>query len=134
MASATSLIDLFDESNHVQLPGGILESFGRLFKNDLKLYVYPLQRAADEALTTVNDIRVRPELQPLYDYLAGRGSFVHLDNCKPEFLTIFRRDVLRRIAANDDSWESMVPADVAELIKRRSFFGYIKASRYQDSD
>jgi hypothetical protein len=27
-----SLIDLFDEKNHAQLPGGILESFGRLFK------------------------------------------------------------------------------------------------------
>jgi hypothetical protein len=124
-----SLIDLFDESNHVQLPGGILESFGRLFKNDLKLYVYPLQRSPGEELTTVNDIRVRPELQPLYDYLAGRGSFVHLDNYKPEFLPIFSRDVLRRIAANDDSWESMVPADVAELIKRRAFFGYVKPSR-----
>jgi hypothetical protein len=129
-----SLIDLFDESNHVQLPGGILESFGRLFKNDLKLYVYPLQPSPGEELTTVNDIRVRPELQPLYDYLAGRGSFVHLDNYKPEFLPIFSRDVLRRIAANDASWESMVPANVADLIKRRSFFGYIKASRYEDRD
>jgi hypothetical protein len=37
--------------------------------------------------------------------------------------------VLRRIAANDDSWESMVPADVAALIKRRAFFGYGKPSR-----
>src|SRR6266576_514318 len=37
-----SLIDLFDERNHAQLPGGILESFGRLFKNGVKLYVYPL--------------------------------------------------------------------------------------------
>ena len=129
-----SLIDLFDESNHVQLPGGILESFGRLFKNDLKLYVYPLQPSPGEELTTVNDIRVRPELQPLYDYLAGRGSFVHLDNYKPEFLPIFSRDVLRRIAANDASWESMVPANVADLIKRRSFFGYVKASRYEDRD
>ena len=36
-----SLIDLFDERNHAQLPGGILESFGRLFKNDLRLFVYP---------------------------------------------------------------------------------------------
>ena len=43
-----SLIDLFDEKNHAQLPGGILESFGRLFKNDLKLYVYPLQPSPDE--------------------------------------------------------------------------------------
>ena len=121
-----SLIDLFDEKNHAQLPGGILESFGRLFKNDLKLYVYPVQPSPDDELKTVNDIKVRPELQPLYDYLAGRGSFVHLDNYRPEFLPIFSREVLRRIAAKDDSWESMVPLEVAELIKRRAFFGYVK--------
>jgi hypothetical protein len=121
-----SLIDLFDEKNHARLPGGILESFGRLFKNDLKLYVYPVQPSPQDELKTVNDIKVRPELQPLYDYLAGRGSFVHLDNYRPECLPIFSRDVLRRIAATDDSWESMVPPDVAELIKRRAFFGYIE--------
>src|SRR5487761_1451426 len=120
-----SLIDLFDEKNHAQLPGGILESFGRLFKNDLKLYVYPVQPSPEDELKTVDDIKVRPELQPLYDYLAGRGSFVHLDNYRPEFLPIFSRDVLRRIAADDESWERMVPAEVAELIKRRRFFGYV---------
>ena len=108
------------------MPGGILESFGRLFKNDLKLYVYPMLPAPDDELTTVDDIKVRADLQPLYDYLAGRGSFVDLDNYKPEYLPIFSRDVLRRIAANDDSWESMVPAEVAELIKSRGFFGYVK--------
>jgi hypothetical protein len=121
-----SLIDLFDEKNHAQLPGGILESFGRLFKNDLKLYVYPLQPSGDDELKTVDNVRVPPELQPLYDYLAGRGSFVHLDNFRPEFLSIFSRDVLRRIAADDPSWEDMVPTDVAALIKRRAFFGYVK--------
>ena len=124
-----SLIDLFDEKNHAQLQGGILESFGRLFKNDLKLYVYPVQPSPEDELKTVDDIKVRPELQPLYDYLAGRGSFVHLDNYRPEILPIFSRDVLRRIAANDDSWESMVPPDVAELIKRRAFFGYTEPAR-----
>jgi len=121
-----SLIDLFDEKNYTQLPGGILESFGRLFKNDLKLYVYPLRPAPDDELVTVDDIKVRPELQPLYDYLAGRGSFVNLDNYRPDCLHIFSRDVLRRIAAADESWESMVPDEVAALIKRRSFFGYVK--------
>jgi hypothetical protein len=122
-----SLIDLFDEKNHAQLPGGILESFGRLFKNELKLYVYPVQPSSDDELKTVDDIKVRPELQPLYDYLWGRGSFVHLGNYRPEYLHILSRDVLRRIAANDDSWETMVPAEVAELIKRRCFFGYAKS-------
>jgi hypothetical protein len=124
-----SLIDLFDEKNHAQLPGGILESFGRLFKNDLKLYLYPLRPSPEEQLHTVNDIRVQPELQPLFDYLAGRGSFVDLDNYRPECLHIFSRDVLRRIAAADDSWETMVPANVAELIKRRAFFGYVRPGR-----
>jgi hypothetical protein len=121
-----SLIDLFDEKNHAQLPGGILESFGRLFKNDLKLYVYPMKPSADDELKTVDDIKVRTELQPLYDYLWGRGSFVHLGNYNPAYLPIFSRDVLRRIAACDDSWETMVPAEVAELIKKRSFFGYTR--------
>jgi hypothetical protein len=121
-----SLIDLFDEKNHAQLPGGILESFGRLFKNELRLYVYPLRPSPEADLKTVDDIKVQPELQPLYDYLAGRGSFVNLDNYKPEFLSIFSRDVLRRIAADDESWEDMCPAEVAALIKRRGFFGYVK--------
>jgi hypothetical protein len=121
-----SLIDLFDEKNHAQLPGGILESFGRLFKNDLKLYVYPVKPSADDELKTVDDIKVQTELQPLYDYLWGRGSFVHLANYNPEYLPIFSRDVLRRIAACDDSWENMVPVEVAELIKKRSFFGYTR--------
>jgi hypothetical protein len=51
---------------------------------------------------------------------------VHLDSYRPEYLPIFSRDVLRRVAARDDSWETMVPPEVAELIKRRSFFGYCK--------
>jgi hypothetical protein len=129
-----SLIDLFDEKNHAQLPGGILESFGRLFKNGLKLYVYPLQPGPDDELKTVDDIKVQPEIQPLYDYLAGRGSFVNLDNYCPEYLPIFSRDVLRRIAANDESWETMVPEAVATLIKRRSFFGYVKPGRQSLDD
>ncbi len=88
-----------------------------------------MQPTPDDELKTVDDIKVRPELQPLYDYLWGRGSFVSLDNYRPEFLPIFSRDVLRRIAAYDDSWEDMVPAEVAELIKRRALFGYAKTPR-----
>ncbi len=117
-----SLMDLFNESNHAALPGGILESFGRLFKNDLKLFVYPMLR--DDRITTVDDLSVSEDLQPLYDYLARRGSFVGLDNYKPDYLPILSRDVLRRIASGDASWETMVPPEVGELIKKRGFFGY----------
>ncbi|MEJ7726812.1 MAG: TonB-dependent receptor [Actinomycetes bacterium] len=117
-----TLMDQFDENNHVDLPGGILESFGRLFKNDLRLFVYPMLR--DGAVTNIHNLGVGPELQPLYDYLERRGSFVDLDNYKPEYLPILSRDVLRRIAGGDPSWEPMVPAEVGALIKQRGFFGY----------
>ena len=57
---AGSLCDLFDEKYYTQLDGGILESFGRLFKNDLKLYIYPLQDRKTGELTTVENLRVPP--------------------------------------------------------------------------
>ncbi len=119
-----SLIELFEEKYYTQLPGGILESFGRLFKNDLKLFVYPLRPHQAAELKTVGNLDVPPPLKPLYDYLAARGSFVQLDNYNPEYLSIFSRDVLKRIASSDDSWEQMVPDEVAAVIKKRSFFGY----------
>ncbi len=117
-----SLIDLFDESAFADLPGGILEAFGRLFKNDLRLFVYPMLR--DGEVTTVGTLEVSETLRPLYDYLARRGSFVDLDNYKPEHLPILSREVLRRITAGEEGWEPMVPPEVESLVKARGFFGY----------
>jgi hypothetical protein len=121
---APSLIELFDEKYYAALPGGILESFGRLFKNNLKLYVYPLLNGETGEIVTVENLPVAPELRKLYGYLADRGSFVALDNFNPEYLSIFSRDVLEKIGAGDDSWESMVPEGVSKMIRERQFFGF----------
>jgi hypothetical protein len=120
-----SLLDLFDESHYADLPGGILESFGRLFKNELRLFVYPMLR--DDRVVTVDTVEVAEDLRPLYEYLHRRGSFVALDNYKPDYLQILSRDVLRRIPTDDDTWREMVPPEVADLITKRGFFGYQRA-------
>jgi hypothetical protein len=117
-----SLLDLFDEAHHAELPGGILESFGRLFKNDLRLFVYPMLRG--DQVVTVDTVEVDDDLTPLFEYLNRRGSFVGLDNFKPDYLPILSRDVLKRIPTEDTTWEPMVPPEVGELIKKRGFFGY----------
>lgn len=124
-----TLLELFDEKYYVQLPGGILESFGRLFKNNLKLFVYPMQDQLTGYLTTVEIATVASELQKLYGYLHDRGSFVPLDNYNPDYLQILSRDVMKRIADRDPVWEQMVPEAVCELIKKRGFFGYAKGPR-----
>lgn len=123
---AGSLVELFTEKYYTELEGGILESFGRLFKNDLKLYIYPLLDPDSGDLTTVDNLEVAPELRKLYRYLVDKGCIEQLDNHNPECLSTFSRQVLAMIEAGDDGWLKHVPAEVAKVIQDRGFFGYRK--------
>ena len=49
-----SVYELFAEKYYADLPGGILENFGRFFKNDLKIYAYPLQRGPKDELHVID--------------------------------------------------------------------------------
>jgi hypothetical protein len=64
------------------------------------------------------------DLRSLYRHLVERGRIKQLDNFDESLLHIFSRDVLRRIKDEDAAWERMVPPEIAEVIKRRRFFGY----------
>ena len=122
-----SLLDLFQEKYYTELEGGILEAFGRLFTKDLRIYVYPLQNQTVGALTTVENVEMPENLRSLYHYMVERGKIKQLDNFDTSLLNIFSRDVLQRIKNGDTSWEAMVPSEVAEVIRRRRFFGYKEA-------
>jgi hypothetical protein len=119
-----SLRDLFDEHYYDHLDGGILESFGRLFKNDLKLFVYPLKDQATGQLVTVQKLRVAPHLQSLYEHLVANGYIESIDYYDKNYLPIFSRDVLVKIREGDRTWETMVPPEVSAIIKERRYFGY----------
>ena len=43
-----NLLEIFNEKYYENLEGGILESFGRLFRNAVKLYIYPMRQEAYE--------------------------------------------------------------------------------------
>ncbi|MHB1769242.1 MAG: TonB-dependent receptor, partial [Phycisphaerae bacterium] len=118
-----TLIDLFDVTYYANLEGGILEAFGRLFKNDHKLYIYPLKNS-DSCLTTTETLDFTSELKKLFGYLVESGWIEQLNNYNPEYLSIFSRDVLNKIQTRDEAWETMVPPPVAEIIKKRGLFGH----------
>ncbi len=116
-----SVREIMDESYYEGLEGGILESLGRLFKNDLKLYVYPLLENGD--VVTAETMTPAPNLRHLYQHLLDNQRVVPLPDYRREYLPIFSREVLACIAQSDGSWESMVPEAVAEKIKECGYFG-----------
>ena len=122
-----SLQDLFKEQYYAELEGGILEAFGKLFTKDLRIYIYPLRDPITGQLTTVQNVQMPGALQSLYCHLVERGRIEQLDNYDESLLHIFSRDVLRRIKDHDSSWESMVPPEIAEVIKLQHYFGYREA-------
>ncbi len=119
-----SLRELFDENYYSKLEGGILESFGRLFKQNLKLYVYPLKDRETGQLISVERLKVAPHLHNLYEHLTENKYIESIDFYNKDYLPIFSRDVLAKIRESDSTWESMVPPRVAQIIKERKFFGY----------
>ena len=119
-----TLRNIFDEKFYADLEGGILESFGRLFKNDLKLYVYPVLDLKSSSLITAGNLRVAPHLRHLYAYLIENRLIEGMRDFDESALAILSRDVLARLRSGDPSWEEMVPPVVAMMIKARRLFSY----------
>ena len=119
-----NLKELFDEKYYELLEGGILESFGRLFKNDLKLYIYPFMDPAYPELTTIANMDVPEHVTHLFKHLVQSGYIEQIEKVHREYLGIFSRAILTKIRNRDHSWEKMVPPQVAEVIMKNSFFGY----------
>ena len=129
----SSLFDLFKEEYYAGLEGGILEAFGKLFTKNLRIYVYPLLNQAADALNTGAIEEVPAEMRALYQHLMERGKIKPLDNFDRSVLHIFSREVLKRIKDHSAPWEDMVPQEIAEVIKKRRFFGYHEPKQIEES-
>ncbi len=122
------LRDIMDEKFYTDLPGGIMESLGQLFRKDVKLYVYPSLDKSGK-LTTVGNMEVAPHLKHLYAHIVENKFVEDIRNYTPSYLSIYSGDVLKKIENGDASWEKCVPAPVAEVIKKKRLFGYGQAPK-----
>jgi hypothetical protein len=118
-----TLKELFEERYYSELSGGILESFGRMFKNDLKLYVYPFKDPTSGAIITAGNLRVAPHLRHLYLYLMENFFIQPMRDVNEANMLILSRTVLRMLQDGEAGWEDMVPGEVAALIKERKLLG-----------
>lgn len=121
---AGSVRDLFNENYYTGLEGGVLESFGKLFTKNLRIYVYPLLDPATRQLVTADSLEIPAGLSHLHRHLVDQGKLRQLQHFDSSVLHIFSRDVLKRIKECDESWQQMVPAAIADVIRKKGLFGY----------
>jgi hypothetical protein len=119
-----SLEEIFDEKYYLNLEGGILEALGRMFKGNMKLFVYPMIDEKSGEIVTATKLEVAPNLRSLYQYLIDNCFIEEITHFHPEYLRIYPPDALAKIQSGDPAWERMVPPDVVRVIKDRRFFGY----------
>ncbi len=117
-----SLKQIFNEEYYEDMSGGILESFGRMFKHDLRLYVCPELDSSTGKTIGINDLQVAPHLQHLLQYLIENNYVKPLDTVNEAYLAIFSHDVLDMIRAGERGWELMVHDEVADIIRQRRLF------------
>ncbi len=124
---AGELSQLFGD-DRAERAGELLESFGRLLRNDARLYVYPLRDPQSGALTTADTLSVPDSFGDFYRFLLGAGRVRALTGYDEGVLGIFSPEVLAAIRSDGDDggngWEAQVPNGVAEVIKKRKLFGY----------
>jgi len=118
-----SLIEILNEKYYTNLEGGILEALGRMFKGGLKLYVYPMIDEASGKIVAATQIKVAPNLRSLFQYLIDNQYVQEITDYNPEYLRIHPPDVLAKLRSGDSRWEQLVPPEVAQMIKKRQFFG-----------
>jgi hypothetical protein len=118
-----NLVDIFDEKYYRHLSGGILESFGKLFYRDMKVYLYPMLNENGEIVNS-ETLRVHPRMKELYKFFKFNGKVEDITNYNPENLEVFSREVLKMISDSKPGWESMLPSGVSEIIKNQNLFGY----------
>ena len=121
---AGGLGTLFDEIHYQNLDGGMLEAFGRLFKSDVKVFVYPMRLPGTSELITASTFQPPAALSGLFEYLVSSGAIVQLEKYREDVLHIYSDDVLALIEQGNEGWQEMVPPKVAEAIQEHGLFGH----------
>jgi len=120
---ALRLRDIMDEKFYTDVPGGLMESLGQLFRKGVKLYAYP-SLSRDSQLTTGDKVKVAPNLQHLYVHLIENGLIENIRGYNFDCLSSYATDILQQIQSGDPAWEKGVPAEIAAVIKSKGLFGY----------
>jgi len=114
------LNELFKPKWSENLAGGLLESFGRLFKNGVTLHVFPWRNRRSGELVTAENFRAPEDSVHLYRHFVANHRIVPIDCEDQDLLAYTGRDVCRMILAGDSEWRKLVPEVAWTMAERHA--------------
>lgn len=110
-------------SEYSNVDGGILAALGQLFRNFVKVYIYPY-KSEEGQLETLENLQVPEKYQNLYNHLIHMKQIHTVKEFNKDLLHIYSSKVLQMIINNEPGWEKMVPDLVAKAINDKCLFGH----------
>lgn len=93
-----NLLEIFKENYYTNLPGGIMEAFGKLFKKQMKIFLYPYLDKKDNLLLNSKNLKVEKNLHELYKFFLYNGKIEDITEYNEDYLNTYSRDILRKIS------------------------------------
>jgi len=118
----SNFVEIFDEQYYQDLGGGILEAFGKMFYNNLKVYLYPMHDDKGNIINSTN-LKLHPRMKDFYKFFKYNGKVVDIFDFDENYLDIFSRKILQQIRDGESEWEEHLPEGISDLIRQNQMFG-----------
>ena len=122
------LSEIIEEKFYNNQDGRLLVSFGELFNRNIKVYVYPAYFEKGGELINAKTLIVPDGIHFLYKHLIDAKQIVEIEKYDKDLLDIMPWNVLESIEKGNDSWETAVPKEVADIIKENNLFDFATKS------
>lgn len=123
VVGARELQSIINDHTNKSSGENLLVTFGRLFSDNIVVYVYPAYNNEKSILLTSKNLPVHPMIKFLYKHLIDQRYIRDIPEYKAEILDIFPQEVLDDIRHDRPEWQEKVPAGIVELIKKKKYFG-----------
>jgi hypothetical protein len=114
---------VFTDNEYSNVEGGVLSALGQLFRDNVKVYIYPYKSEKGD-IESLENLNVPKNFHLVFEHLLQNNKVVDVENPNKEILHIYSSKVLQMIVKNESGWEKMVPPSVAKTINDKCLFGH----------
>lgn len=108
---------------YANVEGGILAALGQLFRDNVKVYIYPY-KSEKGAIETLANLKVPSQFDHLFAHIKAMKQIDDVAEFNKDILHIYSSKVLQMVVNNEPGWEAMVPPQVAKNINEKCLFGH----------